>query len=83
MTSVLRGSQPEQGDAVEMVECPFGRCVVCGQTGLVKKQNLDRAREPMNLDGWTDADLRRVMSLSLVTPDDNIDWEWMASHGDG
>jgi hypothetical protein len=50
---------------------------------LVKKSNLDRAREPMNLDGWTDADLRRVMSLSLVTPDDNIDWEWMASHGDG
>ena len=81
MTSVLRGSQPEQGEQVsEMVECPMGRCVVCGQTGLVKKANLDRARES---DEWSEAALRRLMSLALVTPDDGIDWEWMASHGDG
>jgi hypothetical protein len=81
MSTVLRGSQPEQGEAVaEMVECPMGRCVVCGQTGLVKRVNLERAREN---DEWSMAALRRLLSLALVTPDDSIDWEWMASHGDG
>jgi hypothetical protein len=68
-----------------MVECPFGRCVVCAQTGLVKKQNLDRAREPMNLDGWSDAALRRVVSLALVDPneDGHPDWEYVAQHPGG
>jgi hypothetical protein len=68
----------------EMVECPCcarGGCVVCHNTGLVKKINLDRAREDST--DWADASLRRLLSLALVTPDDGIDWEWMANHGDG
>ena len=69
----------------EMVECPCcarGGCVVCHGTGLVKKSNLDRAREQDT--DWSDASLRRLVSLALVTPMvDGIDWEWMASHGDG
>ena len=65
----------------EMVECPAGRCVICGQTGLVKKANLDRARED---DAWSDAAaLRRLISLALVTPDDGIDWEYVAQHPGG
>ena len=72
---------------MEMVECPCcarGGCVVCHGSGVVKKLNLDRAREAESVEhGWSDAALRRLMSLALVTPDDGIDWEWMASHGDG
>lgn len=69
------------GNMHEMVECPMGRCVICGQTGLVKKANLDRARED---DPWSDAALRRFISLALVTPDDGSpDWEYVAQHPGG
>jgi hypothetical protein len=49
---------------------------------LVKKVNLDRAREDSD-DGWSDAALRRLLSLALVTPDDGVDWEWLAAHPGG
>jgi hypothetical protein len=78
--SVLRGSQPKGEAMTEMVECPCcsrGGCVVCHGSGLVKKANLDRAREDSD-DGWSDAALRRLLSLALVTPDDNIDYDHYA-----
>jgi hypothetical protein len=45
---------------------------------VVKKINLDRARDNSDQEGWTDASLRRLLSLALVTPDDGIDWEHYA-----
>jgi hypothetical protein len=44
----------------------------------VKRINLERARDNSDEAGWSDAALRRLASLALVTPDDGIDWEHYA-----
>jgi hypothetical protein len=70
MTTVLRGSQPNQGGSVDrLVECPLCKglgCVVCHETGVVKQRNLDRAREPAD-DGWSEAALMRLWRM-IVGP---------------
>jgi hypothetical protein len=45
----------------------------------VRRINLERARDNSDQEGWSDAALRRLLSLALVTPDDGIDWEWYGS----